>query len=54
MTGSTDTSNKNKTVLRWLLLCIAAAMLIIGIVNKDYADVLTKAVMICMECIGIG
>ncbi len=36
--------------------CIAAALLLIvlGIVNKGYADVLGKAIRICQECIGIG
>ena len=38
-----------------ILLCIAAAVFIlIGITRGEVALVLTKAVNICLECIGLG
>ena len=29
-------------------------LLIAGIINEEYSDVLQKAVRVCLECIGIG
>ncbi len=37
------------------IIIIAAIILITaGLLDGGYRDVLSKAVMICMECIGIG
>lgn len=36
------------------LLVVALALIVIGAVNKQAEDVLTKAIKICLECIGIG
>lgn len=36
------------------VLCVGAAFVVIGVTRGEAATVLQKAVMICMECIGIG
>ena len=53
--------NENKTkedrmpsALRIFFLILAAVLIIIGLLNKEYITVLNKAVRICLECIGIG
>ena len=40
--------------IRSLLLCIGAASLIYGLLSGGTADVLTKAINICTECVGLG
>ena len=45
---------KNKNIIRFLLLVIAVAFIILGIFNGSAKAVLTKAVIICSECIGLG
>lgn len=39
---------------RIVLLAVAVSFLVLGIVNGGAADVLNKARIICMECIGLG
>ena len=50
--------SSNRAKLTWgirLILLVAAIVLIIaGILNGGMADVLTKAINICTECIGLG
>lgn len=41
-------------IARSLLLCIGAAALIYGLLSGGTADVLTKAINICTECVGLG
>jgi len=41
-------------ITRILVLTVAVVFIVIGIVNKDYVDVLHKAKNICTECIGLG
>ena len=38
------------------LICIAASAVLIaaGLLMKQNADVLAKAVRVCLECIGVG
>ncbi len=43
-----------KTVIRVTLILSAAALIIMGIATGESDTVLSKAVRICMECIGIG
>lgn len=50
---SATTDNKTK-ITRLVILGIAIAVLILGFAIGGYADVLTKAVNICTECIGLG
>lgn len=40
--------------LRWALLCIGVAIAVYGFFAGGTADVLTKAVNICTECVGLG
>ncbi|WP_276317157.1 CD1871A family CXXC motif-containing protein [Anaerosphaera multitolerans] len=40
--------------MKKLILFIAIALIGVGIYNGEFADVLSKATRICMECIGIG
>lgn len=39
---------------RWVLLCLALVLLVYGYFAGGTADVLTKAVNICTECVGLG
>ena len=38
----------------WILLFLAVCMLVYGAVSGQSEAVFTKAVKICMECIGLG
>lgn len=40
--------------LRILLLCAAAVMTAIGVSRGEVGMVLKKAVVLCLECIGLG
>ena len=40
--------------LAWAVLALGAALVCLGIWRGEADTVLRKAVMICMECIGIG
>jgi hypothetical protein len=49
--------NKAEKVLnitKWALLGIGIAILVFGFVTGGTSDVLTKAVNLCTECIGLG
>ena len=41
-------------VIRSVIFTVAVAMIVLGIFNGTARDVLTKAVAICTECIGLG
>jgi len=41
-------------VLRSSLLVLAAAFILLGVMNGGLRDVLVKAINICTECIGLG
>jgi len=43
-----------KNTIRIAFLCVAIALIVIGIIDKQPDGVLTKATMICLECVGIG
>ena len=47
-------SEKAGFILKALLLAVSLVLIVLGIMNGGMADVLSKAVAICMECIGIG
>ena len=40
--------------IRWAILTLGIAMVVVGAVNNGTEDVLTKAVNICTECVGLG
>ena len=37
-----------------ILLPLGIILVIAGIIQDDYYDTLSKAIMVCLECIGIG
>ncbi len=47
---------KHKSVLfmRYGLLGLSMLLIAIGVLKKEYLEVMQKAVKICLECIGIG
>lgn len=45
---------KKLKITRLVILVVAIVALILGAVFGGYSDVLTKAVNICTECIGLG
>lgn len=49
-------SQTDRTVMvaRSILLCAGAALLLYGLFSGGTADVLTKAINICTECVGLG
>lgn len=42
------------SAVRYGLLIAAAVFIAIGLLGREHIDVMQKAVMICLECIGIG
>ena len=53
-TTPNTTTNKNAKITKLIILGIAVITLVLGAIFGGYADVLTKAVNICTECIGLG
>ena len=51
-----ETASKCNCILvaRIALLCIAVTLLVYGFATGGIADVLTKAINICTECVGLG
>ena len=47
-------SSKLWAVLPYGLLAVAAVLIVLGVMGNGFADVLTKAVNICRECVGLG
>lgn len=47
-------SGKRITVIRTVIFAAAVILLALGIANQGYADLLSKAIKICTECIGLG
>ena len=45
---------KNKRIIQWALLAVSVVLIAAGFIDNGFREVMTKAVMICMECIGIG
>ncbi len=46
--------DKGITALRWALLVVAIGVAVFGFVSGGTEDVLTKAINICTECVGLG
>ena len=47
-------SKKPTDVLRVVLFAVALVFIIVGLLRGEAGAVLTRAVNICLECIGIG
>jgi len=47
-------SEMKKRALQITLLATGVAMLVIGLLRGEAAEILRKAIVICLECIGIG
>lgn len=48
-------NNENKVkIVRLILVGIACALIVIGLTQDGFYDVLQKAIRICTECIGLG
>ncbi len=45
---------RTKNILSLMLIAIGLVTLLAGISRGEAANVLRKATMICMECIGLG
>lgn len=48
------TNCRAQNVVRWVVLGAAVILLVYGFIAGGTADVLTKAVNICTECVGLG
>ena len=53
-TTSVDSSAKRENITRVALLVIGLVVLVYGFISGGTVDVLTKAINICTECIGLG
>jgi len=51
---ATDKSEKQVKIFRTAFLCIGIFLLVYGFISGGTVDVLTKAINICTECIGLG
>lgn len=51
---SKNTSEQKENILRFALLLVGVTVLIYGFISGGTIDVLTKAINICTECIGLG
>ena len=47
-------SHKVKTTVQVLMLAAAIAMLLAGSLQGEMQVVLSKAIKLCLECVGIG
>ncbi len=51
----TEQRKRKLPVPGWLIgTGIGLVLLVLGVFNDQLADIYRKAVMICMECIGLG
>ncbi|MBR4175034.1 MAG: hypothetical protein IKR56_06825 [Lachnospiraceae bacterium] len=46
--------NKRDRLIRLVVLILALVLLAAGLLTGGSTDIMSNAVMICMECIGIG
>lgn len=52
--GERAKGSRSVRIVRFAVLLVSVAFLVVGIMQKEYLEVLEKAVKICLECIGIG
>jgi hypothetical protein len=48
------TNKNNLKIARFVLLGVACILVVIGLTQDGFYDVLQKAIRICTECIGLG
>ncbi len=53
-TAAKKTSKNPVLIARYVILGVSVLLVVLGIFNGGVADVLSKAVKICTECIGLG
>ncbi|NLL91947.1 MAG: hypothetical protein GX222_05955 [Ruminococcaceae bacterium] len=46
--------NKKEKLAALIIFVVSIILIAVGIASGDHEDVMSKAVRICMECIGIG
>lgn len=51
---SAKSSTKTENIIRYSLLVVGVGILVYGFITGGTVDVLTKAINICTECIGLG
>ncbi len=51
---SSDSSGNTRKIVRLILVGVACALIVIGLTQDGFYDVLQKAIRICTECIGLG
>lgn len=49
-----EKTEKNIIIIRAGLIAVGIILVVIGIHNGGYTDIMNKAIRICYECIGIG
>ena len=54
MVTANDTPDKKSKIIKYVILAIALVFIVYGLFAGGTMDVLTKAVNICTECIGLG
>jgi hypothetical protein len=47
-------TGKKIHLMQVILLTIGAALVLLGVHSDEASEVLKKAVIVCLECIGIG
>ncbi|MCR5272839.1 MAG: hypothetical protein K6E13_07645 [Lachnospiraceae bacterium] len=47
-------SRDKRGVYRAVIILVAVAFIAIGLFGNEFFDVMSKGVMICLECMGIG
>ena len=52
--GVINLSHVKKAVAQAMLLVVGIAMLCFGVCRREAATVLSKAIKLCLECVGIG
>ncbi|MCR5627966.1 MAG: hypothetical protein K6F99_11640 [Lachnospiraceae bacterium] len=45
---------KKEKIIRIIVLSVSVILLALGLMTGGFVDVLSKASVICLECIGIG